>query len=140
MGAHKNYNFNIHINITKAMSKYNKIIVGPRFNTLDGAILNLVRSFSETNTKFFMSNKELSEIMIADPSTIQRSVDRLIAVGLVKKEIIYINARPQRLLTYQNDAVQQLLALDWIAHSIAFCNCIIIIYNTRNTTYYSYLN
>lgn len=109
MGAHKNYNYNIHIAITRAMSKYNKIMTGPRFNTLDGNILNLIRSFSETDRKFFMSNKELGEIMIADPSTVQRSVDRLIAVGLVQKEIIYVGSKPQRLLTYQKDAVQKML-------------------------------
>ena len=112
MGVHKNYNYNVHTAITKAMSKYNKIMVAPRFNTIDGNILNLIRSFAETDTKFFMSNKELGDIMIADPSTIQRSVDRLIAVGLVTKQIIYIGAKPQRLLTYQKDAVQKLLDLD----------------------------
>ena len=109
MGVHKNYNYNIHITITRAMSKYNKIMTGPRFNTLDGNILNIVRSFSESGTKFFMSNKELGEIMIADPSTVQRSVDRLIAVGLVKKEIVYVGSKPQRLLTYQKDAVNNIL-------------------------------
>lgn len=110
--SNKKYNFNVDPNITSAMSKYNKIMHGPRFNTLDGIILNLVISFSRTNTKFYMSNKQLSEIMIADPSTVQRSIDRLIAVGLLKKEIIYIGAKPQRILTYQEEAVQQVLNLD----------------------------
>lgn len=112
MGHPKNYNYNIQIDITKAMSKHNKIMTGPRFNTLDGNILNLVRSFSRTDTKFFMSNKELAEIMIADPSTVQRSIDRLIAVGLINKEIIYIGAKPQRLLTYQKEAAQKLLNIN----------------------------
>lgn len=113
MGAHKNYNYNMHTDITRAMSRHNKIMMGPRFNTLDGNILNLIRSFSEAGTKFYMSNKELAEIMIADPSTIQRSIDRLIAVGLVTKEIIYIAAKPQRHLVYQKEAVQnKLLNLD----------------------------
>lgn len=112
MGVYKNYNYNIHTDITRAMSKHNKIMTGPRFNTLDGNILNLIRSFTETGAKFYMSNKELAEIMIADPSTIQRSIDRLIAVGLVTKEIIYIAAKPQRLLTYQKDAVQKILSID----------------------------
>jgi hypothetical protein len=35
---------------------------------------------------------------------------------------------------------KKLLDIDWIASWIAICNSIIIIYNTRNTTYYSYLN
>ena len=84
---------------------------GPRFNTIDGNILNLVRSFDRTNAKFYMSNKQLSDIMIADPSTIQRSIDRLIAAGLLKKEILYMGSKPQRLLLYQKEAVQRLLEL-----------------------------
>jgi DNA-binding MarR family transcriptional regulator len=112
MGAPKNYNYNMRTDITRAMSKHNKIMAGPRFNSLDGNILNLIRSFSESNAKFYMSNKELAEIMIADPSTIQRSIDRLIAVGLVTKEIIYIAAKPQRLLAYQSEAIQKLLEAD----------------------------
>ena len=106
------YNYNISTDITCAMSKHNKIMPGTRFTTIDGNILSLVRSFARTDTEFYMSNKQLAEIMIADPSTIQRSIDRLIAAKLLNKEIIYINAKPQRLLTYQHDAVQALLALD----------------------------
>lgn len=106
------YNYNISTDITCAMSKYNKIMPGTRFNTIDGNILSLVRSFARTNTKFYMSNKQLAEIMIADPSTIQRSVDRLIAAGLLAKEIIYIGPKPQRLLIYQKDAVKKLLDLN----------------------------
>lgn len=106
------YNYNIATDITTAMSKYNRIMPGARFNTIDGNILNLVRSFARTDSKFYMSNKQLAEIMIADPSTIQRSIDRLIAAKLLTKEIIYINAKPQRLLTYQHGAVLALLELD----------------------------
>ena len=105
------YNYNIATDITAAMSKYNRIMPGSRFNTIDGNILNLVRSFARTDSKFYMSNKQLAEIMIADPSTIQRSIDRLIAAKLLNKEIIYVNAKPQRLLTYQHAAVQELLNL-----------------------------
>lgn len=107
----KQYNYNIPTNITRAMSKHNKIMPGTRFNTIDGNILSLVRSFYCTETKFYMSNKELAEIMIADPSTIQRSIDRLLAAGLLTKEVTYINAKPQRLLIYQQAAVQRLLEL-----------------------------
>ena len=105
------YNYNISTEITCAMSKHNKIMPGSRFNTIDGNILSLVRSFARTDSKFYMSNKQIAEIMIADPSTIQRSIDKLIAAKLLTKEIIYVNAKPQRLLTYQHDAVQALLAL-----------------------------
>lgn len=107
-----NYNFKMHTNINKAMSRHNKTILGQRFNTLDASILNLIKSFFESNTHFYISNKELGDIMVADPSTVQRSIDRLIATNLIKKEIVYIGQRPQRLLTYQPQAVQELLELD----------------------------
>ena len=107
----KDYNFSVHTNITRAMNNYNKIMPGLRFNTLDAAILNLIKSFSESSTKFFMSNKELGEIMVADPSTVQRSVDRLVAARLITKELIYLGAKPQRLLTYEPQAVKNLLDL-----------------------------
>ena len=111
MGAAKNYNFKMNTNITKAMNKYNKIMNGPRFNTLDAAILNLIKSFAESNSQCFISNKELGEIMVADPSTIQRSIDRLADAGIIVKKTIYVGNKPQRTLTYQEDAVRQLLDL-----------------------------
>lgn len=111
MTSAKSYNFKFYTNISRAMSNYNKIMTAPRFSTLDASILCLVKSFYDSNTKFYMSNKELAEIMIADPSTIQRSIDRLIAVGLVTKEIIYAGPRPQRILTYAADAVSALFKL-----------------------------
>ena len=111
MGNYKSYNYNIQTEITKALTKYNRIMPGPRFNTLDGNILNLVRSFSETNTPFYMSNKELSEVMTADPSTIQRSIDRLVNAGLLSKEITYSNSKQHRMLTYVPQAVQNLIDL-----------------------------
>ena len=111
MGNYKSYNYNIQTEITKALTKYNRIMPGPRFNTLDGNILNLVRSFSETSTPFYMSNKELSEVMTADPSTIQRSIDRLVNAGLLSKEITYSNSKQHRMLTYVPQAVQNLIDL-----------------------------
>ena len=111
MGNYKSYNYNIQTDITKALTKYNRIMPGPRFNTLDGNILNLVRSFSETNTPFYMSNKELSEVMTADPSTIQRSIDRLVNAGLLSKEITYSNSKQHRMLTYVPQAVQNIIDL-----------------------------
>lgn len=105
------YNYNIQTDITKALSKYNRIMPGPRFNTLDGNILNLIRSFSETDTPFFMSNKELADVMIANPSTIQRSIDRLVNAKLISKEITYSNSKQHRVLTYLPQAMQNIIDL-----------------------------
>ena len=104
----KSYNFNVRTDITRAMSHYNKTQSKIRFTTLDAALLNLVRSFSESKTEFYMSNKELSQILIADPSTIQRSVDKLVDTKLISKKITYVNNKPKRILSYQEDHVGEL--------------------------------
>lgn len=49
--------------------------------------------------------------MVADPSTVQGSINRLVKAGLLSKEIIRKGIQPQRLLVYQPDAVQKLLEL-----------------------------
>lgn len=105
----KNYNFNIRTDINRAMSIYNKTQSKIRFTTLDATLLNLIRSFSETKTEFYMSNKELGQILIADPSTIQRSIDKLVDSALIKKQVVYVNNRPKRVLSYQTDKIGELL-------------------------------
>ena len=105
----KNYNFNIRTDINRAMNIYNKTQSKIRFTTLDATLLNLIRSFSETKTEFYMSNKELGQILIADPSTIQRSIDKLVDSALIKKQVVYVNNRPKRVLSYQMDKIGELL-------------------------------
>lgn len=105
------YSFQIQACIMEAMSKHNKIIPGQRFNTIDGNILSVVKSFHDSGTDFFMSNKQLANITISDPSTVQRSIDRLVCAGLLKKETSYATGKLQRILIYQEDEVQKLLEL-----------------------------
>ena len=105
------YTYLTHTNIPYAMDRYNKIMPGTKFKTIDGCILNIVKSFSENGAKFFMSNEELGRITISNASTVQRSVDRLVAAGLLKKENTYTAGKPQRILIYQKEAVQNLLDL-----------------------------
>lgn len=105
----KNYNFNVRTDINRAMSVYNKTQSKVRFTTLDATLLNLIRSFSETKTEFYMSNKELGQILIADPSTVQRSIDKLVDSELIEKQVVYVNNRPKRVLFYQKDKVGELL-------------------------------
>lgn len=105
------YSFQIQACIMEAMSKHNKIMPGPRFNTIDGNILSIVKSFHDSNTTFFMSNKQLANITISDPSTVQRSIDRLVCAGLLKRETSYTTGKQQRILIYQKDQVQKLLEL-----------------------------
>ena len=107
----KNYNFNIRTDINRAMSIYNKTQSKIRFTTLDATLLNLLRSFSETKTEFYMSNKELGQILIADPSTVQRSIDKLVDIKLVIKKVIYADNRPKRILAYQKKNVEEVLRI-----------------------------
>lgn len=105
----KSYNFNVRTDITRAMSVYNKNQSKVRFTTLDAALLNLIRSFSESKTEFYMSNKELGQILIADPSTVQRSVDKLVNTKMIIKKVIYVDNRPKRVLAYQKENVEETL-------------------------------
>jgi hypothetical protein len=49
--------------------------------------------------------------MVADPATVQRSVDRLFAAHLITKEIVYNGHQKRRILAYQPEAVNKLLTL-----------------------------
>lgn len=103
------YSFLLHSDILHAINRYNSIMCEERFTLLDANILCLIKSFHESNQKFYMSNQELKQVFISDPGTIQRSIDRLIRKGLIKKEIEYIDMRKRRYLSYQSDAVSKLI-------------------------------
>lgn len=120
----KSYNFNVRTDITRAMSVYNKNQSKVRFTTLDAALLNLIRSFSESKTEFYMSNKELGQILIADPSTVQRSVDKLVNTKMIIKKVIYVDNRPKRVLAYQKENVEETLHIGELfgeLHGELFC-------------------
>lgn len=105
------YNFQMHSKILYALNKHNDLIPSPHLTILDAAILSLAKSFHETGNNLFMSNKELGKLLLSDPGTVQRSIDRLITAGLLKKEKEYISGKPRRHLLYQSDAVQRLYDL-----------------------------
>lgn len=105
------FNFKIHSSIMHALNKHNDLLPSARLTLLDGAILCLAKSFYETDQKLFMSNKELGKLLLSDPGTIQRSIDRLTAAGLITKEKEYIASKQRRYLTYKPDAVGNLLNL-----------------------------
>lgn len=101
----------MHSTIMYALNKHNNLLPDPRLTLMDGAILCLAKSFYETDQKLYMSNKELGNLFLADPGTIQRSIDRLSAAGLITKEKEYIGAKQRRYLTYKPEAVANLLRL-----------------------------
>lgn len=105
------FNFQIHSTIMYALNNHNNLLPSPRLTLLDGAILCLAKSFYETDRKLYMSNKELSKLLLSDPGTVQRSIDRLVTAGLISKEKEYAGSKPRRYLTYKPDAVGNLLNL-----------------------------
>ena len=105
------FNFQIHSSVMHALNKHNDLLPDPRLTLLDGTILCLAKSFYETDQKLYMSNKELGKLLLSDPGTIQRSIDRLVTAGLISKEKEYIASKQRRYLTYKPEAVNNLLNL-----------------------------
>lgn len=105
------YNFTTHVNIMYAINTHNNLIPGDKLTFLDGSLICLVKSFQDREQKFFISNKELSKIFIANESTIQRSINKLTKIGLLHSEKIYSGQLPRRYLSYDKDKLQELLNL-----------------------------
>jgi DNA-binding MarR family transcriptional regulator len=105
------YNFTLHLDVMYAINNHNNLIPGDKLTFLDGALICFIKSFQDHNQKFFVSNKELSKIFVANESTIQRSINRLTKLGLIRSEKSYINQTPRRYLTYDKSKLQELLNL-----------------------------
>ena len=105
------YNFTLHLNIMYAINTYNRIMPGDKLTFLDGALICLVKSFQDNDQQFYISNKELSKIFVANESTIQRSINKLTGMGLLKTEKIYSGQLPRRYLSYDKDKLRELLDL-----------------------------
>ena len=103
------YNFTLHLDIMYAINKHNNLIPGDKLTFLDGALICLIKSFQDNDQKFFISNKELAKIFIANESTIQRSINKLTKIGLLHSEKIYSGQLPRRYLTYDKSKLQELL-------------------------------
>ena len=105
------YNFTLHIDIMYAINNHNNLIPGDKLTFLDGALICLIKSFQDHDQKFFVSNKELGRIFVANESTIQRSINKLTNMGLLHSEKIYSGQLPRRYLTYSEAKLQELLNL-----------------------------
>lgn len=104
----KDYNFQVHTNIMRALKRSNEIIPNSNFTTLDGNILCMIKSFSDSGYPFFMSDKEIADNNNTSEKTVQRSIKRLCEAGLL------VNKRDgprKRYLEYQPNAMQKLMDL-----------------------------
>ena len=105
------YNFTLHVDIMYAINNHNNLIPGERLTFLDGALISFIKSFQDNNQKFFVSNKELTRIFVANESTIQRSINKLTKMGYLHSEKIYSGNMPRRYLTYDKAKLDELLHL-----------------------------
>ena len=105
------YNFTLHLDIIYAINTHNNIIPGEKLTFLDGALICFIKSFQDRGQQFFVSNKELAKIFIANESTIQRSINKLTKMGFLHSEKIYSGQLPRRYLTYDKTKMQELLNL-----------------------------
>ena len=105
------YNFTLRLDIMYAINNHNNLIPGEKLTLLDGTLICFIKSFQDNNQKFFVSNKELSKIFVANESTIQRSINKLTKMHLLHSEKIYSGNMPRRYLTYDKEKLQELLNL-----------------------------
>ena len=105
------YNFILHTDIMYAINNHNNLIPGEKLTFLDGSLICFIRSFQDNNQRFFVSNKELSKIFVANESTIQRSINKLTKMGLIQSEKVYSGQFPRRYLTYDKSKLEELLNL-----------------------------
>lgn len=101
------FSFVVDLDIGHAMKIYNNIMPGKKFTTLDLNILCLARSFYNSGNKLYMTCKQLGEYFLATENTVQASINRLCAAGLLISEQFYINNTKRRNLIYQQAAVQK---------------------------------
>ena len=107
----KDYNFQIHTNIMRALKRSNEILPDSNFTTLDGNILCLIKSFNDNGYVFFMSDKELADNNNTSEKTVQRSIKRLCSAGLLNSKQDYTGGARRRYLEYSTTALQELLDL-----------------------------
>lgn len=98
------------LELGNAMKIHNNIIPEDKFTLLDLSILCLARSFSNTGNKFYMTNKQLGDYLMATEKTVQTSINRLCAAGFILKEQFYAFGIKKRNLVYNAQAVQNFVS------------------------------
>lgn len=97
--------------ILDAMAAYNASKPAKdQFALIDARVISLVHSYAYADKQFFASNAYLAEKCLATQSTIQKSINRLIAHKFIAKEVHCINGHKKRIITYNDDAVEEFKA------------------------------
>lgn len=106
MGSYKHSPFDEEL--TEAMIRFNENKPPTeKFTLIDARIISLVHSYTYSEKTFFASNQYLAEKCFTTAATIQKSINKLCAHGLINKEVFCVNGRKQRTLTYNEKGAQQ---------------------------------
>jgi len=77
------------------------------FSLIDARIISLIHSYSYSEMLFFASNKYLAERCLTSSPTVQKSINKLLDHNFITKKVACINGRKQRILSYNEHAVDQ---------------------------------
>lgn len=105
----KDFHYKNYSSINDAMYISNTIMTTDKFTLLDYNLLCLVRSFYDSNKKFYMTNEQLSKIFFASERTVRYSIERLCKHEFLSKEFIENNRLKGRYLIYQKDNVERFI-------------------------------
>ena len=106
----KEYNYKNHSKISEAMRIHNTIMPGEKFTLLDFNLLCLIKSFHVSGSKFYITNDQLANQLLSSEKSIRRSIDRLCAAELIRKELINGKRNNGRYLIYQPDKVNTFIS------------------------------
>lgn len=96
--------------ILDAMIYYNanNVESSEKFNLIDARILSLIHSYAFNDKPFFASNQYLADkCLVGSTTTIQKSINKLLANNLISKKVVCINGHKQRILIYNETAVNE---------------------------------
>jgi predicted transcriptional regulator len=85
-------------------------MLGDKFTLLDFNLLCLIKSFNSAGNKFYITNEQLANQLLTSEKSIRRSIDRLCASELIKKELINGKRNNGRYLIYLSDNVDTFIA------------------------------
>jgi DNA-binding MarR family transcriptional regulator len=84
-----------------AMTAFNKSKPpSEHFSLVDARIISLVHSYYFSGVTFFASNQYLAEKTRSTAATVQKSINKLCAYGLIEKTVSCVNGKKQRVITY----------------------------------------
>ncbi len=93
--------------ILDAMAVYNtNKPTKEQFALIDARVISLVHSYAYADKQFFASNAYLAEKCLATQSTIQKSINRLVAHGFITKDVHCIDGYKKRIIIYNDDMVE----------------------------------